>query len=103
MLRREGAARESGLLPKKGRATLMFGNVLEKTAELTVGRKKVKIAAGRGTTKTDGPTLDVAPGKHTYTLRMPGLPPVSEEIDVAEGDIWGLMVGPGGVLALPMY
>lgn len=103
VLRREGAARESRLLPKKGRATLMFGNVLEKTAELTVGRKKVKIAAGRGTTKTDGPTLDVAPGKHTYTLRMPGLPPVSEEIDVAEGDIWGLMVGPGGVLALPMY
>ena len=103
VLRRESAAREAGLLPKKGHATLLFGNVLEKNAELTVGKKKVQIPAGKGTKKTDGPTLDVAPGKHTYTLRMKGLPPVSEEIDVTEGDIWGLMVGPGGVLALPMY
>lgn len=102
-LRRETAAREAGMLPAKGRAKLMFGNVLEKTAELTVGKKKVKIAAGKGTEKTDGPTLEVAPGKHTYALRMRGLPTVAEEIEVADGDIWGLMVGPGGVLALPMY
>jgi hypothetical protein len=102
-LRQEGAARAAGMLPPAGKTKLIFGNFLERDAVLTIGKTQVKIPAGRGAEKPDGPTLDIAPGKHTYSLQVPGQPKITEEFEVAASDVWGLMVGPGGVLALPMY
>ena len=34
---------------------------------------------------------------------MPGRPAQNDEVDLIAGDTWGLMVGPGGVLALQVF
>lgn len=102
-LRKQQEAEKAGLLPPAGRTRLLFGNMLEQEAVLTIGKHTVKVGAGLGAKKPDGPTLDLAPGKYTYTLRVPGQTAHTDAIEVASGDLWGLMVGPGGVLALPMY
>jgi hypothetical protein len=103
LVRKTTEAQKAGLLPHAGQSKLMFGNVLEKDIVLTIDKTKVKIAAGLGAKKPDGPMLEIAPGKHKYSLRLPGQPDLTEEFEVAEGDIWGLVVGPGGVLPLQMY
>jgi hypothetical protein len=103
LVRKTEEAQKAGLLPHAGQTKLMFGNVLEKDIVLTIDKTKVKIAAGLGAKKPDGPMLEIAPGKHTYSLRLPGQPELTEEFEVASGDIWGLIVGPGGVLPLQMY
>ena len=51
----------------------------------------------------NGPKLDLPPGKYRYTLRVAGQPPQSDDVEIGAGETWGLVVGPGGVLALPMY
>ena len=102
-LRKQALALKAGMLPKPGNVKLMLGNILDADAEVTIGKTKVKIPAGRGAKKPDGPTLEVPPGKQTVSLAVPGKPAQTEEIDVAAGDVWGLMIGPGGVLALQMY
>ncbi|WP_072391753.1 hypothetical protein [Hyphomicrobium sp. CS1GBMeth3] len=102
-LRKQNDAQKAGMLPGKGQVKLLIGNTLDKEATLTIGKRKVKIAAGSGAEKPDGPTLEVAPGKQTILLHVSGEPSQSEEVEVAAGDIWGLVIGPGGVLALQMY
>lgn len=102
-LRNEAAARKAGMLPAGGKTKLLIGNVLDKEAVLTIDKKAVKVAAGSGANGPDGPTLEVGPGKHTYSLRAAGVPPVTDTFEVASGDVWGLMIGPGGVLPVQMY
>lgn len=103
LVRKTDEAQKAGLLPRTGQTKLMFGNVLEKDIVLTIDKTKVKIAAGLGSKKPDGPMLEIAPGKHKYSVRLPGQPELTEEFEVVSGDIWGLIVGPGGVLPLQMY
>ena len=102
-LRKEVLASKAGMLPKPGNVKLMFGNMLDEDAEITIGKTTVKIPAGSGAKKADGPTLEIAPGKQTVSLARHGKTAQTEDVDVASGDVWGLMVGPGGVLALQMY
>lgn len=102
-LRKTEEARKSGLLPPDGKIKLLFGNMLEQDAVLTIGKTTVKIGAGLGSKKPDGPTLEIAPGKHTYSLKVSGQPAQTDVFEVTAGDIWGLMIGPGGVLPLQMY
>jgi hypothetical protein len=102
-LRKTEEARKSGLLPPDGKIKLLFGNMLEQDAVLTIGKTTVKIGAGLGSKKPDGPTLEIAPGKHTYSLKVSGQPAQTDAFEVTAGDIWGLMIGPGGVLPLQMY
>ena len=61
------------------------------------------VAAGAGTKAPDGPTLDLAPGKYKYSIKLPGKPAQTDEIELGADEIWGLMIGPGGVLALQAY
>ena len=91
------------MLPKTGSVKILFGNMLEGEASITIDKKTVKIAAGAGSKKPDGPTLEISPGKHTISLKTPGKGAQTEEVEVAAGDVWGLLAGPGGVLALQMY
>jgi hypothetical protein len=103
LVRKEEDARKAGMLPRAGQTRLMFGNILETDVVLMIDKTKIKIAAGLGSKKPDGPTLELAPGKHKYSLRLPGKPAFNEEFVVADGDVWGLVIGPGGVLPLQMY
>lgn len=103
LLRNEAAARKSGLMPKAGQAKIMFGSMLDADATVVVGGRTLKVAAGVGSKGPDGPSLDVAPGPHKVTVKSPGKPDVVEVVTVRADDIWGLLLGPGGALPLPMY
>ena len=93
-----GAAEKVGILPKPGQTKIIFGNILPNGAAVTFNKKVVNIAGGAGTKAPDGPSLDLAPGKYKYSIKGQ-----TEEIEVGADEIWGLMVGPGGVLALQVY
>ncbi len=103
VVRKQAAAAKAGMLPPQGKVKLLFGNILDGAASVTIDKKKVAVPAGTGGKAPDGPTLDIAPGKHTFSFTLPGQAARTDEIDVASGDVWGLMIGPGGVLAVPMY
>jgi len=49
----------------------------------------------------DGPTLDLPPGKYRFSFKISSLPAQTDGAGADE--TWGLLVGPGGVLALHMY
>ena len=100
------AAAQAGVLPAPGRVMLMFGNLGETEAAITINAKTIKIAAGVGGPETPkGPTLELAPGKYKYSLQIAGRPVRMSEITVGADDTWGLMVAPGGnaVMPLQMY
>jgi len=98
-----GAAAKVGILPKPGQVKIMFGNINQSEAAITFNNKTIKVAAGAGTKRPDGPTLDLAPGKYKYSIKLPGKPAQSETVEVGPDEIWGLMIGPGGVLPLQAY
>ena len=97
------AARAAGILPKPGQAKVLFGNILPKEASLTFNNQPVKVAANAGTKAPDGPSLELTPGKYKYSIRLPGAPAQSDEVEIHADETWGLMIGPGGVLALQAY
>jgi hypothetical protein len=98
MVKDPGAAEKAGILPKAGQVKIIFGNINPAEAAITFNNKTIKVAAGAGTKAPDGPMLDLAPGKYKYSIK--GKP---EEIEVGANETWGLMIGPGGVLALQAY
>ncbi len=97
------AAAKAGLMPKPGQVKILFGNINDAEAAITFNNKTIKIAAGVGTKAPDGPTLDVPPGKYKYSVKLPGKPAQSDEVEVGADETWGLMIGPGGVLPLQAY
>jgi hypothetical protein len=97
------AAEKAGVLPKPGQARVLFGNINPVEAAITFNGKTLKVASGAGTKRPDGPMLDVPPGKYRYSAKLPGVASGSEEVDLHADETWGLMIGPGGVLALQAY
>lgn len=97
------AAAKAGIMPKPGQAKFILGNINEADATITFNGKPVKIAKGAGTKGPDGPMFDLPPGKYKYSIKPAGRPLQAEEIDAKADETWGLMVGPGGVLALQTY
>jgi hypothetical protein len=96
-------ASKVGILPKPGQVKILFGNINDADAAITFNNKAIKVAAGAGTKAPDGPTLDVPPGKYKYSIKLPGKPLQSDEVVLGADEIWGLMIGPGGVLPLQAY
>lgn len=76
---------------------------------ITIAGKTIKVPAGAGSKGPDGPTLDVAPGKYAYKLKGSGKlkgaggAGPNDPVEVGADEIWGLMIGPGGVLPVQMY
>lgn len=101
--RNPGEAAKAGVLPKPGQAKFIFGNILPSEASITFNGKTIKIAGGAGTKAPDGQMLDLAPGKYKYSISVPGKPSQNEEVEAGADQTWGLMVGPGGILALQVY
>jgi hypothetical protein len=102
-LKDPGAAGKAGILPKPGQIKVLFGNINDAEGTITFNNKAIKVAAGAGTKGPDGPTLDLPPGKYKYSIRLPGKPAKNDEVDIGTDETWGLMIGPGGVLALQAY
>ena len=102
-VREDEKAKKSGMLAKPGQTKLLLGNFLETEAVITIAGKTIKVPAGAGSKGPDGPTLDVAPGKYPYKLKGAGGAQPDDPIEVGADEIWGLMIGPGGLLPVQMY
>ena len=97
------AAAKADIMPKPGQAKLMFSNLGNGEATVTINRQTIRIAPGAGA-QSKGPTLELPPGKYHYSLKVAGGPARNNEIEVAADDAWGLMVAPGGeVVPLHVY
>ncbi|MFZ0624420.1 MAG: hypothetical protein WAM76_20765 [Pseudolabrys sp.] len=103
VVRNPDATAKAGILPTLGQAKVMFGNINSAAAAIIFNNKTINVAAGAGTKGPDGPVLDLAPGKYKYSIKLPGKPMQTDEIELAAEETWGLMIGPGGVLALQAY
>jgi hypothetical protein len=97
------AVAKAGIMPKPGQAKIMFGNINTAEAAITFNNKTIKVAAGAGTKEPDGPILDLPPGKYKYSIKLSGKPVQNDEVEIGADETWGLMIGPGGVLALQAY
>ena len=96
------AARKAGVLPPAGKAHVMFGNIMPEDSSLTFNNRTVKVPANAGTKAPDGPALDLPPGKYKYAIKAGGKVQ-SDVVELGADETWGLMIGPGGVLALQAY
>ncbi len=102
-LRKPAEAEKAGLLPKAGQGKLVFGNVLDSEAEITVNKRTVKVGPGVGAKKPDGPMLDLAPGRYEVSFRSAGKPAQRETVTIGKDETWGVLIGPGGALPLQAY
>jgi hypothetical protein len=103
--RREAEAKKAGILPKAGQAKLIFGSMAEAPAKVIFGKRTITIPPGMGgSERPDGPMLDLPPGKYAYSVVVGGAAPTKEEVEVADGESWALVIGPGGgSMPLHMY
>ena len=103
IVRQKAAAEASGLMPKSGNTKVMFGSILDETSEISVNGKSYKVKGGEGAERSDGPQVELKPGKYKFTVKSKGKPAQSEEAEFGADEIWGVLIGPGGVLPLQMY
>jgi hypothetical protein len=78
------AAAKADIMPKPGQARLMFVNVGDSDAALTINKQTIKIAAGAGGPQAKGPSLDLPPGKYSYQLKIAGRPARNGNITTAD-------------------
>ena len=102
-VRQKDKAIASGLMPKPGQVKVMFGNILEGPGEITIASKTFKVKAGERAEDPNGPSIELPPGKHTFTVKSKGQPAQDDTIEAGADEIWGVLIGPGGGLPLQMY
>ncbi len=103
--RNSAAAKAAGLLPSAGKGRMIIGNGHDKAATVTVNKRNYKVAAGAGADdpKT-GVNWDVAPGKYSVSVQLPGENVQTEEVTIGADEIWGVMILPNGApLVLQLY
>ena len=101
--RNPDAAAKAGIAAKPGQAKLLISNPNDAEAMVTIDKRSIKAGAGAGMKGPDGPTLELAPGKYKFTIKLPGMPASSDELEVGADETWGLVIGPGGALPLHVY
>jgi hypothetical protein len=93
-------AEKKGIVAKPGMGLIVFGSALETEAVVTINRQTIKLPPGNR--KPDnGPKLDLKPGTYKASVKIPGKT-FSEDVKIASGQTIGLLIGPGGVLSLPL-
>ena len=95
-LTQKSKAAASPFAPKPGMVKLVFGNMSDKAADVSIAGKHVKLGPGQGSKGPDGPTLEVKPGDFTATIK--GAKP--ETFTAGPDEIWMVGVGPGGLIAI---
>jgi hypothetical protein len=103
VVRNPDAATKAGMMPKPGQAKLLLGNALPAEAAITIANKTVKVPGGAGAQGPGGPSLDLPPGKYSYSIKMPNQSVKRDDVEIGAGETWGLLIGPGGALPLQMY
>lgn len=101
----QAAAKKAGILPPTGQARIYFGNVTDGEVIFKIDGKEIKVGVQDPSQRSmEGvPFVDLAPGKHDFTLTLKGQTPLKDAIPVAAGETWALAAGPGGALPLQMY
>jgi hypothetical protein len=99
--RTPAAAEKKGIVAKPGMGLILLGSALETEAVVTIDRQTITLAPGAGQ-KGAGPKLDLKPGTYKASVKIPGKAPFNEDIKVVGGRTIGLLVGPGGMLPLPL-
>jgi hypothetical protein len=95
--RNQDVAIKANVMPEPGQAKLVFANIGETEAALTIGERTVKRAAG-----AYAASLDLKPGTYTYELSVPGHPATTNTLYFAAGDTWELTVGRDGEAWSPL-
>ena len=95
-LTQKSKAAASPLAPKPGMVKLVFGNMSDKPADVTIAGKHVKMKPGQGAKGPDGPTLEVKPGKLSATMKGAQ----AADFEAGPDEIWMVGVGPGGLIAI---
>jgi hypothetical protein len=99
------AAKAAGLLPSAGKGRMVIGNADDKAVTVIVNKRDYKVAAGAGADdpKT-GINWEVAPGKYTVEIKLPGGKGQTETVTIGAGETWGVMILPTGApLAIQVY
>ncbi|KJC42705.1 hypothetical protein [Bradyrhizobium sp. LTSP857] len=89
--RNRDAATQANVMPEPGQAKLVFSNISETEAVLTINQRTIKRAIG-----ANAVALDLPPGKYSYELSVPGHPATTNILNFAAGDTWELTVGRDG-------
>ncbi len=99
------AAKAAGALPGPGKGRLIIGNGAENAVAITVNKQDYNIAAGAGAKDPKaGLNWDVAPGKYTIEVKLPGKAAQSEILTISADEAWGVMILPTGeCLSLQVY
>ena len=102
-LRREALAKKDGIAPSPGQSKIVFGNMEDTAAVIKIQDKTIRVAPGTGGKEPNGPKLDLPPGTYKLTVQLGKQPPVAETITLEADRTMGVLVGPRGALALPLY
>jgi hypothetical protein len=97
------AATAAGILGKPGQARVMLGNMSDADATIVIDGQELQVAAGEGADRPDGPALELAPGAYTVTIIIAGQDDQEAQLEVGADEVWGLILGPGGVMPLQLY
>jgi hypothetical protein len=99
------AAKKAEILPPSGQARIYFGNLMEEQVVFKINQKEVKVEVQEPTQNSmEGvPFMDLPPGKHDFTLTIPGEAPSNDQLEVGPDEVWGLIAGPGGAFPLQLY
>ncbi|MDA9506609.1 hypothetical protein XI09_18620 [Bradyrhizobium sp. CCBAU 11386] len=90
-------ATKANVMPEPGQAMLVFSNISETEATLTINDQTIKRAAGAYAV-----SLDLQPGKYSYEVSVPGHPATTNILNFAAGDTWELTVGRDGEAWSPL-
>lgn len=97
---RSGTAANRDMIPGAGQGKILFGNINDTEASIVINKKTVKIGAGVGAKGPGGPSMELPQGKYSFSYRIGSRAAQSDQVEIKAGETWGLMVGPGGVLAV---
>ncbi|TFV47334.1 hypothetical protein E4K65_16730 [Bradyrhizobium niftali] len=90
-------ATNANVMPEPGQAKLVFANISETDATLTINDRTIKRAAG-----SYAVSLDLQPGRYSYEVSVPGHPATTNILNFAAGDTWELTVGRDGEAWSPL-
>ncbi|MDA9495963.1 hypothetical protein [Bradyrhizobium sp. CCBAU 11361] len=90
-------ATNANVMPEPGQAKLVFANISETDATLTINDRTIKRGAGAYAV-----SLDLQPGRYSYEVSVPGHPATTSILNFAAGDTWELTVGRDGEAWSPL-
>ncbi|UWU76894.1 hypothetical protein N2603_00020 [Bradyrhizobium huanghuaihaiense] len=91
-------ATRANVMPEPGQAKVVFSNIGETDAALTIDARTITRAGG-----ANAVALDLPPGKYPYEVNVPGHAAHTNTLVIAAGDTWELTVGRDGDAWSPLH